>query len=340
VTTPGPFRALFLDLPLADARGAAAPAVEVRWILANSWSVPTTVTRGSDVVRLRLDAQVDALVLALPVPWDRLAGAALARRLTTTVEARAQEVWGGFTDGGIEGWHRLVGSVNFERQRWPRDAVAIRLTQDGGPRLVDLRSPRLGLGDVALRTALRLAGAGAADPDARAALALRLDLKLPTGTLSRLGGSGGLDAGLGLSGTLAFSPWLTGHAQASLRAVSRLPRGFALQPRRLQGGLDLSLVARVGGVALVLEDRVSTPLMERGWRLPASEDGPAATGYYALFRPHNQVTAGVRWRGVTAYLSEDFTPGGGRVARDRGARWFVNANAPDVVLGLAWSRAL
>lgn len=334
VATPGPFRLLFLDLPLADARGTARPTPELRWFLANSWSVPTAVMRGPDVVRLRLDAQVDTLQLAVTVPWDRLAGGALARRLTTTVEARVQEVWGGWTDGGIEAWHGLVGSVNFGRQRWPRDAVAVRLAQDGGPRLVDLTAPRLGLGDLALRTALRLAGGGAG---ARAALALRLDLKLPTGALSRLGGSGGADAGLGLAGTRAFTPWLTGHALASLRVVSRLPRRMALQPRRLQGGLDLSAVVRAGPVALVVEDRISTPLMESGWRLPASEDGPASTGYYALFRPHNQLTGGVRWRGVTAYLSEDFTPGGGRIRGDRGAPWFVNANAPDVVLGLAWT---
>lgn len=339
-TTPGPLRALFLDMPLADARGAARPAVELRWIAANSWSTPTTVIRGAEVVHVRLDAQVDALQLALALPWGRLGGSALAGRLTTTVEARLQEVWGGWSDGGIETWHRLVGSVNFDRQRWPRDAVAIRLAQEGGPRLVDLRSARLGVGDVALRTALRLAGAGPGEPEGRFALALRLDLKLPTGTLARLGGSGGPDAGLGLAATRAFSPWLTGHALTSLRVVSRLPQGLALQPRRLQGGIDVSLVARLGPVALVLEDRFSTPLMESGWRLPATEDAPASTAYYALFRNHNQITGGVRWRSLTAYLSEDFTPGGGRVRPDTGARWFYDSNAPDVVIGVAWGRGL
>lgn len=338
LSTPGPLRALFLDMPLADARGAARTTVDLRWAMVNSWSVPTALVRGEDAVEVQLDAQLETLQLAVAVPWRSLSRSGLAERLTTSLEARALAIWGGWSDGGIEDWHRIVKTTNFARHHWPRDAVALTLAQADGPRLVELRSGRLALGDVVLRTALRVMGAGPDAGPSRWALALRFDLKLPTGKLERLGGSEGVDAGLGTAATFTANRWLTLHGLLSLRAVSDLPGGIALQPRRLQGGLDLSAVARLGPVALLLEDRISSPLLEDGWRLAASQDAPAATAWYALFKPHNQLSVGLRWRELTAFLCEDFTPGG-RMAVDSGPAWFYDSNAPDVVLGIAWRHA-
>jgi hypothetical protein len=338
VVTPGPLRALFLDMPLADARGPARPTLELRWSMANSWSVPTTVARGASAVEVQLDAQIETLQLTVAIPWRRFSTSALAERFSTTFEARALAFWGGWSDGGIEAWHALVNTTNFERHRWPSDSVAVRLAEVEGPRLVDADSAGLAIGDVVLRSALRLAGASPDEAPSRWTLALRLDVKLPTGSPGRLGGSGGVDGGVGAAATFLATRWLTAHALASVRAVSDLPRRVALQPRRFQGGLDLSLVARLGAITVLLEDRISSPLFEDGWRLPASEDAPAAAGWYALFRPHNQVSVGLRWRELTAFFSEDFTPGG-RLATDDGTDWFYESNAPDVVFGLAWARS-
>lgn len=341
VATPGPFRGLFLDLPLADAGAPAALAIDVRWWLANDWSKPTVVSRDGRTVRLQGDAQYDTLQVAVTVPWRRFLRAPFARRLSTTVEAHASVIWGGWTDGLIEDWHRLIGSSNFQRQLSPRDRVHLRLSEDGGPTLADVHSAGVVLGDLVVRNQLVLVGVepGPSGAPPRGAIAVRLDLKLPTGPLHRLGGSGGADAGLGLAGTVRAGP-LTVHALASARVVSGLPQGFALQPRRLQAGGDLSLVLRVGRrVALLLEDRLSTPLMRSGWRLPANETQPEATTWYALFRAHNQVSGGVRIGEVTVFLSEDFTPGG-RIASDPGPRWFYDSNAPDIVIGVSWARDL
>jgi hypothetical protein len=339
VVTPGPHRALFLDMPLADARGPARTTVEVRWWTVNSWSVPTTLTRGGTEVEAQLDAQIETLQLAVTVPWRRLTTRGLAGRLVTTIEARGLWFWGGWSDAVIEAWHGLVDSTNFDRQRWPQDRVALRLGDAREPRLIDARSGRFALGDVVLRSALRLAGAGPAEPPSRWTLAARLDVTLPTGSPRRLGGSGAVDAGVGLAATLLATRWLTAHALASMRAVSGLPREVAIQPRPLQAGLDLSVVARLGPITLLLEDRISSPLFEGGWRLPDEVERPAATGWYALFRRHNQVSVGLRWRELTAFLSEDFTPGA-RLAGDDGPRWFYVSNAPDVVIGIAWARSL
>jgi hypothetical protein len=339
VVTPGPLRALFLDMPLADARGPAHTTVDLRWSVANSWSLPTMLSRGDTAVDVQLDAQTETLQLAVTIPWRRFSTSGLAERLSTTLEARALGFWGGWSDGAIEAWHGLVDTTNFDRDRWPRNRVSVRLAEVAGPRVIDARSPRFALGDVVLRSALRIVGAGPGEAPSRWTLAGRVDVKLPTGSAGRLGGSGGVDAGVGSAATFLATRWLTAHALASVRAVSDLPREIALQPRRLQGGLELSLVARLGAIAVLLEDRISSPLLEDGWRLPGSEDAAAAAGWYALFRPHNQVSVGLRWRELTAFFSEDFTPGS-RLGGDDGAAWFYESNAPDVLFGIAWTRSL
>jgi hypothetical protein len=339
VGTPGPFRALFLDLPLVDARAAERRAVDLRWTMANGWSVRTALERRGRTVVLQGDAQTDALQLSVEVPWRGLSGAPLARAVSTTVEVRLVEQWGGWSDRPIEAWHHLIRSWNFQRELHPRDRVALELVEPGGARLADLSSSRLAIGDVALRSRVVLLERTGHEGGPAGALALRLDLKLPTGPLARLAGSGGVDAGLGLAATLAPWPWLTAHAQLAVRIVSPLPRAFPLQPNRLQGGADLSLVARIGPrVALVVEDRILTPLFEDGWRIAGTVEEPEATAWYSLFRPHNQVSGGVRIDDLTAFLSEDFTPGR-RLPTDPGPRWFYDSNAPDLVLGISWAKA-
>jgi hypothetical protein len=172
------------------------------------------------------------------------------------------------------------------------------------------------------------------------ALALRADVKLPTGRLASLGGSGGVDAGLGLAGTWAATDWLTLHGLGEVRLVSPLARSFPLQPQPVQWGLDASVVVRLHGrIALVLEDRLSSPLFRGGWSLLPDEPDPQATAYYGMFKPYNQISGGVRFSEVTIFFSEDFTPGK-RLPHDDGPRWFYNSNAPDIVLGVAWARRL
>jgi hypothetical protein len=146
-----------------------------------------------------------------------------------------------------------------------------------------------------------------------------------------------VDGGVGAAATFLATRWLTAHGLASLRVASDLPRTAVLQPRRLHAGLDLSLAARLGAITLLLEDRISSPLFEDGWRLAPSRHEPQASAWYALFRPHNQVSVGLRWREWTAFFSQDFTPGH-RLEGDDAAGWFYVSNAPDVVFGVAWAR--
>jgi hypothetical protein len=336
VRTQGTLRELFLDMPLADARTGGALEMELRWSMANDWSAPTLLERGGRQVQLRTDEQADALGISLRLPWGRLlAGAGpWAAHLWTAVETRLTLHWGGWSDRPIDAWHG-VAFTSFGRGGFPRDAVGLFLGEPGRAARADLHSACLALGDVVVRTQLLLAEGGepSGGRGARRGLAARLDLKLPTGRLDRLGGSGGFDAGVGLLGTAELLPWLTGHALMALSVWSGLP-DLPLQPRRWHGTFEISLAVTAGQWVFLLEDRLLTPAFEPGWHFvePQGSDGLQASAAFATLRPHNQVTVGVRHGAFTFWLSEDFTPGPNFSG---GAGWFYDSNAPDVTLGLA-----
>ncbi len=338
--TPGPIRQLFLDPVLADARAVGSRLLALRLETANSWSVPTFVTRGGHLVAVQLDAQADGLLLAARLPWSALGRGAggWGARVATTFRWRVTGFWGGFEDGGIEAWHGLVGAYNFQRNLYPRDEVHLRLAERGATAF-DLESGRLAAGDLVVGTQVLLASGGASRVPGAAAgepgwgIAARLDLKVPTGSLARAGGSGGVDAGLALLASAELSPWAVLHGMVFGTVVSPLASQVALQPQRLHAGLDASLVLLARGWAFILEDRVLSPLMEAGWTvLDGGNDSVyISSAAAALFRTHNQITVGLRRGAFALALSEDFTPG----ANPRGAKkWFYNSNAPDVVLAL------
>jgi hypothetical protein len=331
VITPGPWRALFLDLPLADARPGAEPGLTVRWWMANSWSTPTRLQRGGRTIEVQQDEQADALEVTAEAGAARLLGPGpVTNRLAVAAAWRLTQHWGGWSDRVIEGWHGLVGYSNFGRAEHPRNAVRLTLREPGGASAVALSGPRLATGDLVLRATLRLLeGEGARGPWA---LVVRLDVKAPTGRLADAGGSGGVDAGLALAASGPLTGWLTVHAQLTAARLSPLPAALPLQPARWQAGGEASLVASLPrGWALLAESRILSPLFAGRWSLVDASpvQGDAVT---AITGWQNQLSFGLRKGSVTVWLSEDFTPGR---RPEVGWRWFFNTNAPDVVLGIA-----
>lgn len=338
VRTPGTWRELFLDVTGEDARALAAPALDLRWFLANDWSTPTVLVRGEQTVLLRNDEQAEVLSAAWRAPWGRgrPGERPFLSRLTTAVEGRLTLHWGGWTDGPIEFWHRNAGFTNFHRERWARGETHLLLRELGGPPVVDVHAATLALGDVVVRQQLLLAEGGASSRGAASAWALsaRVDLKLPVGRLAAAGGSGGLDGAAALLGTVELAPWLTAHGLAALSGFSPLPATTPLQPRTWHTTWELSLVATWGAWAFLLEDRLASPLFADGWQ-PVVEDrrALAPSAAYGALRWHNQIGGGVRRGAVTVFFLEDFTPG---ASDGSTVRWFYNANAPDIVLGVSW----
>ena len=323
----GTLRELFLDVILLDARPLERPEIDVRYALANDWNEAMLLRRGEDHADQLLDEQADSITLRYraPLPWTH--------RVQVAVEGRLTEHWGGFSDATIETWHALTGAFNYQRDQFPRNRIDLRYHDDGGTAF-DVHSPRLAVGDLALRTQATVW------QHPRGAVALRLDLKAPTGLLSRLGGSGGFDEGLGLSGTALLWPWATVHAMVSVSHFGALSAPTLLQPKPWHFLFDASLELRLGeNATLLVEDRCGSPLLQPGWsRVPAGgDDALLSSGLYAGFRPHNQISAGLRAGRFSFWMSEDFTPGPNPHSL---LRWIWVSNAPDIVVGAAFTAAL
>jgi hypothetical protein len=126
-----------------------------------------------------------------------------------------------------------------------------------------------------------------------------------------------------------------------LSGFSNLSAPTALQPKPWHWTFEASLEAQAGSVTILLETRALSPLFGAGWtRLGTGLDGDDAllsSGLYADFRVHNQISLGVRYRGFSLWLSEDFTPGPNPHSTQT---WIWVDNAPDAVLGLAYTVSL
>ncbi|HET7788015.1 MAG TPA: DUF3187 family protein [Myxococcales bacterium] len=324
--TQGPLRELFLDMTAADARPIDRPDLDVRYSVANTWNDTMGLVRGPAFAVQALDEQADSLSLRLRAPWPQL------RRVWSSLEWKITGHWGGWSDRPIEAWHSLIGAFNYNRSINPRNRVRL-LYADSGGQAFDIRSATLAPGDLTARTQVALF-------DGPVALAARFDLKLPVGSLSAAGGSGGVDAGAGLVATWPALRWLTLHGLFALSRFSHLSAPTALQPKEWHLTADLSLEFDLLGSTLFLEDRVVSPLLEPGWQridVGSDDDALLASGLYASFRSHNQVSFGFRRGRFSFWLSEDFTPGSNAHSV---IHWLWVSNAPDVVLGVAFTQPL
>ncbi|MBJ6749430.1 DUF3187 family protein [Geomonas anaerohicana] len=116
---------------------------------------------------------------------------------------------GGIFDGFIEDWHEFFGLPQGQRPGAPKGQLRFEYAKDGRQRL-DMDRDGIGLGDVRLNGGWQLYHDGGANP---VALALRTSLKLPTGSSSRLTGSGSTDLALWLTGSSDYAlPGRWGHA--------------------------------------------------------------------------------------------------------------------------------
>jgi len=326
--TQGPLRELFLDVTGADARPIDRPEIDVRWSMANSWNEPMALQRGSDWANQELDEQADSLSLRAKAPWPWL-----GKRVWSALEWKITEHWGGWSDRPIEAWHSLIGAFNYQRSLYPRDQIHL-LYQDAGATAFDIEGGTLAAGDLTARTQVALL------TDGPVAVAGRFDFKLPIGSLSAAGGSGGFDAGLGLLATWPFADWGALHGLIALSRFSQLSAPTLLQPKAWHFSAEASFEATAGAWTFLLEDRCLSPLLEPGWVwLPAAggDDALLSSGYYADFRAHNQISIGVRRGRFSAWLSEDFTPGPNPHSV---MKWLWVSNAPDLVIGVAFTQSL
>lgn len=102
---------------------------------------------------------------------------------------------GGFLDDFIEGFHKTFNLPNQNRARNPQDRFLYKYTKNGTT-LLYLDDPGSGVGDVRLTGGIQLYNNHKPNPRQ---LALRTSVKLPTGSTSKLHGSGSTDLALWLT---------------------------------------------------------------------------------------------------------------------------------------------
>ena len=337
--TPGTLRDLFLDVVQWDARAVPAMQLDLGWAMANDWSTPTTLARDGQPVQVRLDEQSDSLTAAFRVPWGVVLGTpegSFLRRLATALEIRGTLHWGGWSDGVIDAWHRVFSYNDFARPAFPSNEIHLALHPAFQTAPVQIDQATFAFGDVVLRNQLLLWQGGEPlreGPDARAGVSLRLDLKIPTGSISTMGGSGGWDVGLGILGTWQATSWLVGHAIFSGSFWSPIPGALPLQPRPWHASAGLSLTVLLGDFSIVLEDRWSSAPFQYGWGFVEvnPEWNLQSSATTAVTLSQNQITGGVRWGPLAFWFMEDFNVGH---VPGLGPTWFYDSNAPDVAMGL------
>jgi hypothetical protein len=178
-----PYQMLFLQfLPESpDPLGAREQRLSLQWDAANVMLAPggpgSTVLEDTEVHRLLAvwrsgTSHGGEVTAALPVVWRT----------------------GGFMDGIISAWHRVLGigatmDVPTGRDSYPQGQSIVYLADPAGRVLVD-RGGAFGWGDLSVTHKWPV---GRRTP--RAGLAARLGVKLPTGNPGMLLGSGGVDIG-------------------------------------------------------------------------------------------------------------------------------------------------
>lgn len=214
--------------PLAALLAALAPAAQAapfdtnnQGALAQGFALPVighghVLAEGDSASRFSLDLTSEYTTdtagtetITLDGETARLTGryrAGLGGGWEWGAELSAVHVGGGFMDSFIEGWHDFFGLPNGGRELVPQDRYQYRYEKDGAVRL-DRTEEGWALGDV------RVSGGWAASEN----LALRAELKLPTGDEDKLTG-GNLGGALWADWALPFdidSRW-SGFASAGL----------------------------------------------------------------------------------------------------------------------------
>ncbi len=134
----------------------------------------------------------------------------------------------GFMDNFIENWHDTFGLSNSDREPWPKNRLLFSYS-DNGLVEAEITDRTTGVGDLQLLLARRLTPLSE-----KSSLSLNASLKLPTGDVDRLHGSGAADLALWLSGAAPelFGDW---HAGVYLQAGILLMGKGDLLPDRQRG---------------------------------------------------------------------------------------------------------
>lgn len=216
---------------------------------------------------------------------------------------------GGEFDRAIDDWHQFFGMPDAGRDQQPFDRLLYRYTDDSGRQLL-VDSPQSGIGDISVSVQRMLSCKATADTTGAEPI-VRVGMKLPTGSVSELRGSGRVDTYVDIQSPV----WSNGGRWRAGASVGVLYTG---QNARLPSQRDLVLFG-AAGAQFRLSQRYRL-MAQLDWHTPFYKSAVAE-----LNDPTILFSAGLRYllqarHTLELSISED-------VAVE---------TAPDIVARLAW----
>ena len=258
--------ALLLIAPLAAAdpfptrdlnpllAGFGLPSALPARVAGDSWSLATDLNWASTSLVQRADSEqliVDAETREARVTIERSWSSGFAAQL----ELPYRYTGGGVLDDAIDSWHDFFSLPEGARSTMPTDRIRI-VYQRAGATLLDVDSSVSGLGDASLDFGYSLRSTSAT------AAAAWLSIKVPTGDVERLTGTGATDVSLSIAGEHGLSEDWSVFGQASVTRLGDGDRlisvddvawsGFAGVGWRAWRGLQLK--AQIDAHSAVFED--------------------------------------------------------------------------------------
>lgn len=243
-----PAQLTVLQLPLTHTAVLPAGDVALRGDLAYTSLFLGEGTPGN---RFRMDGEYLRAALGLRLGLGN-PGAVATGGLELGLELPMAHTGGGFLDGFLIGYHRLLGLPDQGRDRVPRGEYEIIAERDGQTVFAVERSSAELL-DIPIWLTWNLLGApdtaGGVGVSRGFGVALRAGLELPTGDHRRGFGSGGLDTGVGL---------LVDHRSEHCAVYAQVQHSWVSSPATVRdSGYRLADVTSVGlGVELALTENL------------------------------------------------------------------------------------
>ena len=189
------------------------------------------------------------LLSAVTVRWGATESLEVGGRITL------ETTGAGVLDSFILGWHNGLGFGNANRDRFPNDQYAQRLTDGGSETFLDVPRETLGFEDVRLFAKWR----ALRSEDERSVMSLRAVARIPGAT--DLGGNGRTDVALMALGRLGIGAWY-GHAMFGGSTLRPSPE---LEPIMSGASVFMTLAferSLGGSLAAVLQFQAQSAVLE------------------------------------------------------------------------------
>jgi hypothetical protein len=263
-----PFALLFVALA-PERAGSLAPGrneIELQFDYSN---IISREERDDDFLEL------DFEYLRTNVQWKR----GFSRGIEAGVSVPIYLYYGGFLDPFVDGFHRAFNLPNFQRGMTPNGLSNFELTL-GGETVLKGGGSFGGLGDLMLHFKKTLV------EKRRHVLAFRTNLKLPTGDLDDLTGSGATDVGFGAAYD-RFGDRFGFFVNASYNVLGKPERLAPKNSFYFMGGFDVRLKQRL---AMVIQVDYQSQFLEDDIDL--------------LTRSARELALGLRWHHSDRFLYE------------------------------------